>query len=90
MLTTIDRELTSDNKRLWIISEGRPSDLDLSEGEEALLKQRTAETEKLLADLEAAQAEAERLAAEEAALAAEAQKLKATAGSSQVEGTDAD
>jgi hypothetical protein len=64
--------------------------LDPSKGEEALLQERTAEAEKLLADLEAAKAEAERQAAEEAALAAEAEKLKATAATSQPEGTDAD
>ncbi|MDJ0856071.1 MAG: hypothetical protein QNI88_12725 [Desulfobacterales bacterium] len=64
------------------------ADLDLSEGEAALVDQRTAEAEKLMADLEAAQAEAERQAAEEAALAAEAQKLKATAASSQAAVTD--
>ena len=64
------------------------ADLDLSEGEAALVDQRTAEAEKLMADLEAAQAEAERQAAEEAALAAEAQKLKSTAASSQAAVTD--
>ncbi|MDJ0885372.1 MAG: hypothetical protein QNJ48_14490 [Desulfobacterales bacterium] len=64
------------------------ADLDLSEGETGLVKQRTAEAEKLLADLEAAQAEAERQAAEEAALADEAQKLKETAATSQAADTD--
>ena len=64
--------------------------LDLSEGEVALVQERTAEAETLLADLEAAKAEAERQAAEEAALAAEAEKLKATAANSQPAGTDAD
>ncbi len=65
------------------------ADLDLSEGEAGLVKQRTAEAEKLLADLEAAQAEAERQAAEEAALADEAQKLKETAATSQAADTNA-
>ncbi len=64
--------------------------LDLSEGEVALVQERTAEAETILADLEAAKAEAERQAAEEAALAAEAEKLKATAANSQPAGTDAD
>ncbi len=56
--------------------------LDLSAGEEELVKGRMAEAEKALADFEAAQAEAERRAAEEAALAAEAQKLEEVAASS--------
>ncbi len=65
------------------------ADLDLSEGEAGLVKQRTAEAEKLLADLEADQAEAERQAAEEAALADEARKLKETAATSQAADTNA-
>ena len=64
--------------------------LDPSEGELALVQQRTAEAETLLADLEAAKAEAERQAAEEAALAAEAEKLKATAANSQPASTEDD
>ena len=65
------------------------ADLGLSKGEEGLVRQRMAEAEKLLADLEIAKAEAERQAAEEATLAAEAQKLKETAGTSQAAATDA-
>ena len=56
--------------------------LDLSAEEEALVKRRMVDAEKMRADLEAAQAEAERRAAEEAALAAEAQKLEEIAASS--------